>query len=83
MSAIRVPLFLLALVCVAVATGCRSMRPIPWDLSSRESEPREQWYDPTAVVRDQDDNIRWLTDARAKNEAAYLARNPGARPGSR
>jgi hypothetical protein len=70
---------LLAVFLAALAGGCRWAREVTWDLSARENEPGDRWVAPTPTDPiDQD--IKPLLEERARNEATFLARNPGAKP---
>ena len=74
--------FLLALLCVATAGGCRTMRQIGWAVGEQEDprERRREYESQRQHEQIQNTNeVRDVRDQRAQNEAEFRARNPGGK----
>ena len=77
----RAVLFSLLLLAALTSAGCGWARPITWELPFRDAA-----HDPSAErlerERVQDaDSYKDVAAQRAKNDADFAARNPGAKPG--
>ena len=68
---------------VSLGSGCQWVRGTIWDLppASPSNDEAQRWYENWQREREQnEDDRKAVAEERAKNESAFLAKNPGLRP---